>query len=245
MPKAAFIALSPVDQPEAPGYFAHDADFNRRERASLDDSLAGSLRPLRVDQVLAASAEGAQLLDVREADPFAAAHLDGAINVGLDGQYSIWAGTALASDRPIVIVAEPGSENEAAVRLGRIGFDSLAGYLDGGMAALADHEQWVARFDRYAPETLRERLAQADTNADPPLLLDVRNAAELADGRIETSTHIPLNELQRRLSEVPRAREIMVYCAGGYRSVIAASLLQREGFQRVSDLAGGYAAWSL
>ena len=89
MPKAAFIALSPVDQPEAPGYFAHDADFNRRERASLDDSLAGSLRPLRVDQVLAASAEGAQLLDVREAGPFAAAHLDGAINVGLDGQYSI------------------------------------------------------------------------------------------------------------------------------------------------------------
>ena len=96
----------------------------------------------------------------------------------------------MASDRPIVIVAEPGSENEAAVRLGRIGFDSLAGYLDGGMAALADHEQWGARFDRYAPETLRERLAQADTNADPPLFLDVRNAAELADGRIETSTHI-------------------------------------------------------
>ena len=252
MSKEDVIVLVTVDQPDAPEYFAYDADINRRERGTLDEVLASSLRPLSVDQVLAAAGEdanGAQILDVREAGPFAATHLSGAINVGLDGQYASWAGTVLTPDRPIVIVAEPGSENEAAVRLGRIGFDAWAGYLDGGMAALADSEQLVAHFDRLAPETLRDRLAQPDADVGPdagaPLLLDVRAPAELEEGAIDGSTHIPLSELRHRLAELPRDPAITVYCAGGYRSAIAASLLQREGFERVSDLAGGYAGWTI
>ena len=159
--------------------------------------------------------------------------------MGLGGQYAIWAGTVLDHDRPIILITEPSHENEAMMRLGRIGFDNILGYLEDGMAALKDREDLIERFDRYDPRTLHEKLQEVA----PPLLLDVRGQAELVEGRIDASLHIPLNELPRRLVEIPRDREIAIYCAGGYRSVIAASLLRHEGIFSVADLAGGYGAW--
>src|SRR5262245_39681060 len=136
MSKERFIQLVTADQPDAPAYFTYDAVLNSRERPTLDQALARELKPLTVEQVAAAVHNGAQLLDTRDPSEFAAAHLAGSVNIGLGGQYATWAGTLLDAARPIVIVADPGAEAQSALRLGRIGFDRIVGFIDGGLAAV-------------------------------------------------------------------------------------------------------------
>ena len=126
MSRDAFVDLVMADQPDAPAYFTYDAVLNAKERPTLEQSLAAGLTPISLDQLLAGQRDGAQILDTREPAEFAAAHLTGSLNVGLGGQFATWAGTILSLDRPIIIIAEPGREEEAAIRLGRIGFDRVA-----------------------------------------------------------------------------------------------------------------------
>jgi rhodanese-related sulfurtransferase len=239
MSRDAFVALVTADQPQAPAYFAHDAVLNRQRRQTLTESLTRALTPLSVDQVLGHARGGAQLLDTRDPDAFAAGHVRGSLNISLGGDYAVWAGTLLDRVRPIVVVAEPGREEESVLRLGRIGFDHVAGYLEGGPAALAAHPHAVQRTSRDTAESLARRLAASEA----PYLLDVRAPREREQRVIPGSTHVPLPELPRRLSEVPRHRPVVVHCAAGYRSSIAASLLRGNGFEDVSDLAGGIQAW--
>jgi rhodanese-related sulfurtransferase len=182
---------------------------------------------------------GAQILDVREAAEYAKGHLAGSINIGLGGQYATWAGTVLDSARPIVIVAEPGREQEAALRLGRIGFDHVKGYLRNGMGALADRQDLVWSTERVSPPMLAEEL----TSEKPPLVIDIRTPREWSAGHLSDSINLPLSQLQQRLQEVPRDRRIAVHCAGGYRSSIAVSILNLYGITNLSELAGGITAW--
>jgi len=126
MSKESFIQVVTADQPEAPAYFTYDAVLNSEERPTLDQTLA-RVNPMTLDDLLALQVVGAQILDTRDPGEFAAAHLAGSINIGLGGQYATWAGTVLDRDHPIVIIADPGRENESATRLGRIGFDHVAG----------------------------------------------------------------------------------------------------------------------
>jgi len=243
MGKDEFVRLVIADQPDAPPYFTYDAVLNAKERLTLDKTLKKSLKPLALEAVLRLKNEGAQLLDVRDAAYFEAGHLAGSLNIGLGGQYATWSGTVLDRERPIVVIAEPGREYEAEMRLGRIGFDQVAGYLEGGMQAVAAWPELVARTERVSPEKLAEELAQASPPSELPFLLDVRSPREWSQTRIEGSMNIPLNHLQERISEVPRGRRIVVHCASGYRSSIAASLLKRHGLHDVADLAGGINAW--
>jgi glyoxylase-like metal-dependent hydrolase (beta-lactamase superfamily II)/rhodanese-related sulfurtransferase len=239
MSPAAFIDLVTADQPDAPAYFSYDAVLNSRERPTLDQALARELQPLTIDQLLAEQASGAQVLDTRESGAFAAAHLAGSINIGLIGQYATWAGTMLSRDAPIVLIADPGTEMESALRLGRIGFDHVAGYLAGGLASADAGPARIVATERIGADVAASRLA----SAAPPVLIDLRSAGERAQKRIDGSVHIPLNHLADRLAEIPSGRAVLLHCAGGYRSSIAASLVQREGFTDVSELAGGIAAW--
>jgi rhodanese-related sulfurtransferase len=183
---------------------------------------------------------GAQILDVREPSEYAKGHLAGSINIGLGGQYATWAGTVLDRAKPIVIIAEPGREQEAALRLGRIGFDHVKGYLRGGMEALAERPDLVWQTERISAPMVATELA----SADPPLVLDVRNPREWATKHIEGSVNIPLNHLQERIAEIPRDGRIAVHCAGGYRSSIAASILHQHGITHLIEMAGGIAAWN-
>ncbi len=239
MSQAAFIDLVTADQPDAPAYFTYDAVLNSRERPTLDQALARELRPLTIDQLLEEQARGAQVLDTRESAAFAAAHLAGSINIGLIGQYATWAGTILGREAPIVLVADPGTEMESALRLGRIGFDHVVGFLAGGLASAAVGPARIVTTERVGADVAAARLA----SATPPVALDVRTPSERAQKHIEGSTAIPLNHLVDRISQIPRGRPLLVHCAGGYRSSIAASLLQRDGFADVSELAGGITAW--
>jgi hydroxyacylglutathione hydrolase len=238
MTREAFVTLVTADQPEAPPYFTYDAVLNSRERRTLDEALATSVHPMTLDQVLALRDVGAQVLDTRDPDVFAASHLAGSINVGLGGQYATWAGTVLDRDHPIVIIADPGRENESAVRLGRIGFDHIAGYLQGGMRTLESRPELTASTDRLSPQVAADRLSSGTA-----LAIDVRGPGERGQKYIEGSVALPLNQLQTRAQEIPRGRPLVVYCAGGYRSSIAASLLEKHGFTDVSEIAGGISAW--
>ena len=150
MSKEAFIQVVTADQPEAPAYFNYDAVLNSQERPTLDQALAREMNPLTLDAVLALQAAGAQILDTRDAAEFASAHLAGSINIGLTGQYATWAGTMLDRKHPIVIIAAPGLENESAIRLGRIGFDHVSGYLKDGLHPLESRPELVAFTERLS-----------------------------------------------------------------------------------------------
>lgn len=239
MTKEAFIQVVTADQPEAPPYFTYDAVLNSEERPTLDDALAREMNPLTIDAVLALRAEEAQILDTRDPDEFGAAHLKGSINIGLGGQYATWAGTVLNRTRPIVIIADPGRENESAVRLGRIGFDHVAGYLQNGMKSLESRPELIGFTEHLSAPYAAEILS----SSEPPVTIDVRTPREREQKHISGSLSIPLNRLAENLGTLPKDRPLLVYCAGGYRSSIAASLLQGRGFDSVCEIAGGIAAW--
>jgi hydroxyacylglutathione hydrolase len=239
MSKEDFIRMVVADQPDAPQYFAWDAVLNTRERVTLDSNLQRVLHPVALEDVIREGDAGAQVLDVRDAVEFGKGHLAGSINIGLGGQYATWAGTLLDRAKPIVIIAEPGREQEAALRLGRIGFDHVWGYLDGGMAALAERSDLVWSTDCVSPATVAEEL----TSSEPPVVLDIRNSREWRARHIPESLNIPLNHIQERLAEVPRGPRIAVHCAGGYRSSIAISILHQYGITNLVEMAGGLAAW--
>jgi len=239
MSKQAFTSIVAADQPEAPDYFTYDAVLNTRERATLDKALESSLRPLDLEEVLRLGDQGAQLLDVREAAEYANGHLRGSLNIGLGGQYATWAGTVLDAAKPIVIIAEPGREQEAAIRLGRIGFDRVAGYLRAGMAALAPRPELLRTTRRLSPPTLAAELA----SPRPPLVVDVRAAREWGAKHIAGSLNMPLSQLRRDAGRLPRESPIALLCAGGYRSSIAAGILNQLGIADLVELAGGLSAW--
>jgi len=244
MSREDFKTIVTADQPEAPDYFVHDAILNRKERASLEDAMKMTLKPLSLDEVLAMRKAGGQILDVRDGIDFEGGHLEGGLNIALSGKYATWAGSMLSHDKPIVVIAEQGGEEEAVMRLGRIGFDNVGGYLAGGMNALASRDDLVERTQRITAPALGEWLDGLRSDAGPtPTIIDVRSEAEYAGGHIDGSRNIPLTHLDERFGEIPRGKPIVVHCEGGYRSAIAASLLQQLGRKDVHDMVGGFKAW--
>ncbi len=245
MSREAFKQIVTADQPEAPDYFVHDAILNRKERTALHDAMEKQLKPLPLDEVLAMQKTGAQILDVRDGIDFEGEHLKGAINIALSGKYATWAGSMLSHDKPIVVIAEEGGEEEAVMRLGRIGFDNVAGYLATGMRALETQPELAQRTERITAPALAEWIdGQRPDAGATPVVLDIRSEAEHAGGHIEGSLNIPLPRLEERIGELPPDRPVVVHCEGGYRSAIGASLLQKLGRQHVHDLVGGYKAWA-
>ncbi|MEW4452382.1 MBL fold metallo-hydrolase [Bremerella sp. JC817] len=236
MSRSAFLDLVTTAQPEAPSYFVHDAILNRKDRQSLDESLKESLSPLTLSQVLQFQKDGAQVVDTREAVDFAGAHLKGSLNIGIDGKYATWAGSMLAKDQPIVVIADADRTEESIVRLGRIGFDLVVGYLDGGMDALDQHSDLVASTARITAPAVGE----LDGNV---AIVDIRSEKEFDAGHIDGAINIPLPHLEERADEIPAVDHVVVHCAGGYRSSLGVSVLQKLGKENLLDLVGGYKAW--
>jgi rhodanese-related sulfurtransferase len=202
------------------------------------------LHALTLDEVLAMQKAGGQVLDVRDGIDFEGGHVKGAINIALSGKYATWVGSMLSHDKPIVVIADEGGEEEAVMRLGRIGFDNVEGYLGGGMNALVSRDDLIEQTERITAQALAEWLegSRADMGAKP-VVIDVRSKAEYAGGYIPDSVNIPLTHLDERIGELPFDIPVVVHCEGGYRSAIAASLLQKLGRKEVRDLIGGYKAW--
>jgi hydroxyacylglutathione hydrolase len=238
MTEDEFVAIVTEGQPSAPGYFLYDAIQNRRQHQVFDAALAPV--PLTLDEVVAKQAAGAVVIDARDPQEFAAAHLAGSVNVPADGRFAETSGTVVGADQEIVVVAPQDREEEIIVRLARIGFDHVAGYLREPEAAFLTAPDRVTRASRV---TAKE-LAEARHRDVAPVVVDVRNTGELIAGTIPGSIHIPLAQLPHRLEEIPRDGPVVVHCAGGYRSSVAASLLRKKGWSDVSDLLGGYSAWA-
>jgi hydroxyacylglutathione hydrolase len=236
MTEDQFVEAVTQGQSVAPLYFAFAANANREERDLLDDAQE-TLR-LDIDEVVRLQSGGAVVIDGRPAELFASGHLRGSINVGLDGRYAEYAGDVLRPGDAVVLVTDAGRENEARIRLARIGFDHVVGALDDIERSLTTRPELAAQ----GPRVTAAELA-AWRRDDPALqILDVRNPAECADGIVEGATNLPLPTLLDRLDELDPGRPVVVYCAGGYRSATAASLLRTRGFSTVADLLGGYAA---
>jgi len=236
MTEDRFLAVVTAGQPAAPEYFVYDAILNRKQRDVLD---ADREVPALDD---AALARGAVVLDTRSAPDFAAGHLVGSLNVPADGRFAETAGMVLTADTQVVLIAPEGRQGEVATRLARIGFDRIAGYVADPESAFLTRQDRVAQASRLTPGRLAELTADVDDPA-APVVLDVRNAGEREGGHVPGSMHIPLAELSRRIDEVPGGGPVVVYCAGGWRSSVAASLLRHRGRDDVSDLLGGFAAW--
>ena len=174
MSKEQFIALVTADQPDAPAYFTYDAILNTREHATLDKNLEQVLHPIDLDEVLRMGDAGSQILDVRDAAEYAKGHLAGSINIGLGGQFATWAGTVLDRSKPIVIIAEPGREQEAALATGPYRFRSRQRISTGGNGiACQTARTWFGRPSASRASMLAEELA----GGDPPLVLDIRIGA--------------------------------------------------------------------
>ena len=237
MGKDDFIAVVTEGQTAPPAYFGFDAMLNRELRPILDEDATPA--PMSMAEVVAAHRRGAVILDTRAPEDFAVGHLIGSVNIGMAGRYAEFAGGVIQPGAPMVLVTDPGEEREAKNRLARIGFDNVIGHLADPLAAMAAHPDEVGRSSRLDVAGLRTAMNEVDDVQ----LVDVRQPGETAGGTIDGAICIPLTQLNERMATLDASKPTIVYCAGGFRSSIAASRLAGAGFADVSDLLGGYGAW--
>jgi glyoxylase-like metal-dependent hydrolase (beta-lactamase superfamily II)/rhodanese-related sulfurtransferase len=233
-----FVEAVTQGQSVAPLYFSFAANRNRQSHDLLDDDHVEVPR-LSVDEMLAQQRGGAMVIDTRDQMTFATGHLRRSINIGLGGRFADYAGQVIPAGTSIVLVTDPGTEAEATVRLARIGFDNVVGALDDPIRTFQRHPELVEAPSRLSASALAER-----AGTTPGLVIvDVRNPGEVALGSIDGARSIPLSALPTLLEDLDPRSPTVVFCAGGYRSAIASSLLRANGFTDVSDLLGGYEAW--
>ena len=234
-----FVDAVTSGQPVAPPYFVFAATTNRREHDLLDEQ--APLPRLSVEEALRLVEDGAALVDGRDPEVFAVGHLRGAVNVGLDGRFAEYAGDVVEPGQPIIVLTDPGREDEARIRLARIGFDDVVGTVADVDAVLASHLGLVGVAERLTAEQTME-LLRSDEAVQ---VIDVRNPGEIVGGMLPGAVKVPLASLLEGLEQLDPTRRTIVYCAGGYRSSVAASLLRSKGFSDVADLIGGYDAMAL
>ncbi len=237
--KEAFIAAVTNDLAIAPKYFAINAQINMEGYESLDIIKQKALTPLSIAEFKKLQEEDVLVLDTRHAAVFTSGFIPGSIFIGLEGRFAEWAGSLLSFNKPMILVTEPGKEEETVVRLSRVGFAKMQGYLKGGFDA------WQAAGEPVdlIIDVEADELAM-DIPHDPNLVVvDVRRETEFADGHVVNAKNLPLNEMNDvlNLSHFEDNQNLYIHCAGGYRSVIAASLFKREGTHNIRNVLGGWA----
>ena len=223
---------------EAPAYFSINARINKEGYENLDEIKAKGLRPLSVEEFKTKANEGSIILDTRDGGEFTSGFIPGSISIGLDGRFAEWAGSLLSFEEPMVLVTAEGKEEETLVRLARVGFDKVEGYLKNGFEAWKDAGEKVDLIINVEPNELA-----MDIPFDEKLtVLDVRKFTEFADGHVKDAINIPLAEMKdvAQIAQLEEDRNLYVHCASGYRSVIASSLLKRQGYHNLRNVAGGW-----
>jgi len=239
MSKEDFVTMMTADLAEAPSYFPQDAEINRSGARGLSElQPPQALTPQQVRQL---RDEGHVLLDLRSAADFGAAHVPGSMNIGLGGQFAMWAGSLIPLNAAIVIIADTGAQiDESVVRLARVGIENVKGYLDGGVQSWREAGLPVAAIEQVSVAQLKEQLANEDLQ-----VVDVRRPAEYVNGHVPHAFNAPLASLDKSLGPLSLEKDKLtaVICAGGYRSSAAASLLQKQGFSNLVNVSGGTGAW--
>lgn len=224
----------------APAYFAENARLNKEGYESIDRVMQRGSHALSPAAFEAAVNEtGALVLDVREAADFAKGFIPNAINIGLNGQFAPWVG-ALIPDvtQPIALVTPAGQETETVLRLARVGYDNCIGFLDGGFAAWQQAGNEVDTIESISADEFASRRKQYPSVA----VVDVRKPVEFADEHVEGAENLPLDNLNDHMAEISRTEPVYVHCAGGYRSMVANSILKARGFDKVVNIEGGMTA---
>jgi len=239
MSKEEFVTMMTADLPEAPVYFPKDAEINRSGARGLSELQPPA--PLTPQQVLQLRDDGHVLLDVRSAADFGAGHVPGSMNIGLGGQFAMWAGSLIPLSATIVVIADTGAQvDEAVVRLARVGIENVNGYLEGGVQSWRDVGLPLDTIPQISVAELNERLVNNDLQ-----IVDVRRPGEYVNGHVPRALNAPLASLEKSLGSLTLEKDKLtaVICAGGYRSSAAASLLQKQGFSNLINVVGGTGAW--
>ncbi|HZG53190.1 MAG TPA: rhodanese-like domain-containing protein [Pyrinomonadaceae bacterium] len=239
MPKDEFVRMMTTGMPAAPTYFSRDAEINRTGARPLE--ALPRPEPLTPGAVETLVQRGALALDVRAAADYGAGHIHGSLNIGLGGQFASWAGSLIAPETPLIIIAEDEPKAaEAALRLARVGLENVSGFLRGGMDAWLQAGRTTSTVEQISVAELRRRI-----QAEPDLqIVDVRRPAEYESGHAPRARLAPLSELQANpLDWLDPARPVAVICAGGYRSSAAASLLESRGYRQLLNVTGGTSAY--
>ncbi|RYY20978.1 MAG: MBL fold metallo-hydrolase [Chitinophagaceae bacterium] len=239
--KQSFIKVVSTGLSAPPQYFPINAKINKEGYDSLDGVLEKALTPLSpeaFEQII--NQEEVFIIDSRKATDFTQGFVPGAISIGLDGRFAEWAGALLPFDKPILLVTDPGMERETAVRLARVGFSKMMGYLQGGVTAWRD----AGKETDLIIDIEADELAMDLPFDDNLVVVDVRRETEFADGHVAGAMNIPLNEMSDpgSMANIEEHHNLYVHCAGGYRSVIAASLLKRQGIHNLRNIVGGWGA---
>jgi hydroxyacylglutathione hydrolase len=221
-----------------PNYFPINAQINKEGYESLDAVVEQSLKPLSIAEIKKAVKDHELLLDTRNAEVFSLGFIPGSVFIGLEGRFAEWAGSLLPFDKPIILVTEPGMEKETIIRLARVGFSNVKGYVDGGF------EAWRAAGEEtdMIINIEADELAMDIPFDDKLVVLDVRKPTEFAEGHVKDALNIPVNDLTDPLNiaSLEEDQNIYVHCQGGYRSMIATSLLKREGIHNLRNIVGGF-----
>ena len=237
--KEDFVKSVTTGLSAAPRYFAINASINQKGYDAFEDVKKRGLTALSIEDFKAMQADDALILDTRTAAEFTTGYVPGSLFIGLEGRFAEWAGSIIPFDKKIVLVTAPGKEEESVVRLSRVGFDKMSGYLEGGYASwAAAGEKTDMIVDVEADELMM------DIPHDPNLIIvDVRRETEYGDGHLKDAVNLPLSEMTdpALLAQFEEGENLYVHCAGGYRSVIAASIFKKEGFHNLRNVLGGWA----
>jgi hydroxyacylglutathione hydrolase len=235
MSKEEFVKAVTTGLTEAPRYFSLDASLNKQGYPDIEVVLNKNTKALSVDEFESQINKGALVLDVRIPDDFEKGFIPGAVNIGLNGQYAPWVGALLDANIPLILVTDEGKEKEAVLRLARVGYENVNGFLKGGITAWLNPGKKTDTVHSISANELAARL-----NSDPQLnVLDVRKPGEVETGMIDGAQHICLSRLQQELHTLDQSQHYFIHCAGGYRSMMAASLMKQKGFDKVTNILGG------
>lgn len=216
-----------------PAYFFEDARINKQGYDNVDAVIERNLQPLSVAQFEQLMAEGAMVLDTRIPDEFEKGYVKGSINIGLNGQFASWVGSVININTPLILVTDTGKEHETVLRLSRVGYENVKGYLEGGFAAWAAAWKPVDQINSISP-------SEFATTHGHYTVIDVRKPGEYEQGHVKGAILHTLAELPNDLKEIDSTKPYLVHCAGGYRSMIACSILKANGFNNVTNVYGGF-----
>lgn len=240
MTKEDFVGQITEGQPKPPAYFPLNVQMNMQGYESIETLTKKGLHAFSPKEVEEKTVNGnAIVLDVRKAEDYAKAHIPGSINIGLDGSFAPWAGALInVLNKPIIFVSDVGRESEVLERLARVGIDYTLGYLKNGIAAWQEENQPINQIRSVDATDLDTGInMRQDT-----ILLDVRKPVEYSAGHLANAINSPLDDMPEAMHDLDKQTDYYIYCAGGYRSMIFASLLKANGFANVVNIKGGYAA---
>jgi len=216
-----------------PNYFFEDARINKDGYSSIDEVVKRNNRSLSVDEFSKVVNEGALILDTRKADDFEKGFISDSINIGLNGQYAIWTGTLININQPLVLVTEEGKEHESILRLARVGYENILGYLKSGITS------WNKKLQQVKSISANEMKSEMANGVE---VIDVRKPSEWSISHVKDALFLPLGDMPANFNHLDKSKPYFVHCGGGYRSMTAISLMKRNGFTNLTNIYGGFGA---